>query len=116
MTELIWKLALLLLLPLSACATQPYIELGFGYQENDISDPFFNSLRNHPNGNQLGQPWTVQVEVGIEFGYERRRWYDLRPDRCGHQHESKAFDGGPFNNNPEIHRELTLCKRKWGGL
>ena len=66
---------------------------------DSISDPWYTI---NPD---TGQPWVFQGEIGVEG-----------PSlKCGWQHESRLFDGGPFNNNPEFHREMLICSKKFGG-
>jgi hypothetical protein len=92
----------------SGCATaKPYVEVGVGYQINQLSDWWYSALEGHPKGNQIGQPWMFQGEAGFEFP---KNW------SCAWQHESHLLDGGPFNNNPELYREMIICSKKFGGI
>ncbi len=96
------------LILLAGCAgARPYVEAGAGYQIFALSDWWYDALRDHPNGNQLGQPWVFRVQGGWEFP---------RNIKCGWEHESRLLDGAPFNNNAELYRETIVCSKKFGGF
>ena len=91
----------------TGCAsTEPYAQVRVGYQINELSDWWYSALHATPTGNQLGQPWVFQGEVGLEWEGQLS---------CGWQHESRLLDGGPFNNNPELYREMVFCSKRFGG-
>lgn len=85
--------------------TKTYFDIGVGYQLNNLSDPWYE-IRD------VGQPWVFQGEIGIEI--KDPRWYEC--GQIGWQHESRLLDGGPFNRNPELHREMVVCSKKFGGF
>jgi len=89
-----------LVILLAGCASSPYFEAGLGYKLSQESDWF---LRTENGG---GRNPTARFELGLEWnkGY-----------KCGLEHWSHYFDGGPFNRRPETYKNEIFCSKKWGG-
>ena len=92
-----------LMTTLSGCGTNgPYVEIGIGYQIDEMTDWWLRTERPDTCDNND----VFHIEAGYEF---ENQW------TVGYTHQSHVSCGGPFNDKPEMYRDEIIVTKKWGG-
>ena len=91
-----------LLACLAGCASSPYVEVGLGYQIDNMTDQLVQT----GHKDQCSRQPQFHVELGIET---ENNW------KLGYHHQSWLRCGGPFNHRPEIYTDDIRLTKKWGG-
>jgi len=94
-------LVLICFLLLGCETTEPYLELGVGYQIDSNTDWLLRTNRDY----QCRNP-QFHGEVGLET---EDGW------TLGYYHQSWLFCGGPFNNRAETYMDAIRITKKFGG-
>ena len=103
-TAIISALVLGLILISSGCSTtpSPYLEIGIGYQLDEMSDWYLRTDRGWTCSNNEN----FHAELGVEMD---NQW------KVGYHHQSHVTCGGPFNSHPELYQDEIIVTKKWGG-
>ncbi len=113
-----------LLLLLSGCATvtpYPYIEVGAGWKNDNVTSSVLrvdcttvevSDFGNRGTSSCGGRNPTAHINIGIEFDYIDAPWWKV--DRIAYEHWSHYRDGS-FNNNRETHKDEVVIYWKVGG-